>query len=225
MIGARDVAFPRLNAFSYWVFLLGGLFLNISFLFGAAPDQGWYGYANLTSRQYSPGINVDFWMLGLQILGVASLAAAVNFFVTILNMRAPGMTADAHADVRLDELHHPGAAAAGVPGDHGGADPADVRPVLRHPLLRAGRRRRSAALAAPVLDLRAPGGLHPDPAGVRHRVGDPAGLLAEAAVRLRGDGVLGRVHRVPRVRRVEPPHVHHRAWARSRTPSSRSPRC
>ena len=90
-IGARDVAFPRLNAFSYWVFLLGGLFLNASFLFGAAPNQGWYGYANLTSRQYSPGMNVDFWMLGLQILGIASLAAAVNFFVTILNMRAPGM--------------------------------------------------------------------------------------------------------------------------------------
>src|ERR671927_1773393 len=90
-IGARDVAFPRLNAFSYWVFLLGGLFLNASWLFNAAPDQGWYGYANLTSRQYSPGLNVDFWMLGLQILGVASLAAAVNFFVTVLNMRAPGM--------------------------------------------------------------------------------------------------------------------------------------
>jgi cytochrome c oxidase subunit I len=90
-IGARDVAFPRLNAFSYWVFLAGGLFLNSSFLFGAAPDQGWYGYANLTSRQYSPGLNVDFWLLGLQILGVASLAAAVNFFVTIINLRAPGM--------------------------------------------------------------------------------------------------------------------------------------
>jgi cytochrome c oxidase subunit 1 len=92
MIGARDVAFPRLNAFSYWVFLLGGLFLNVSFLFGTAPDTGWYGYANLTSRQFSPGPNVDFWNMGLQILGVASLAAAVNFFVTIVNLRAPGMT-------------------------------------------------------------------------------------------------------------------------------------
>ena len=91
LIGARDVAFPRLNAFSYWVFLAGGLFLNASFLFGAAPDQGWFGYANLTSKQYSPGLNVDFWMLGLQILGIASLAAAVNFFVTIINLRAPGM--------------------------------------------------------------------------------------------------------------------------------------
>jgi cytochrome c oxidase subunit 1 len=91
MIGARDVAFPRLNAFSYWVFLLGGLFMNVSFLFGMAPNQGWYGYANLTSRQFSPGMNVDFWNMGLQILGVASLAAAVNFFVTIVNLRAPGM--------------------------------------------------------------------------------------------------------------------------------------
>jgi cytochrome c oxidase subunit 1 len=92
MIGARDVAFPRLNAFSYWVFLLGGLFLNASFLFGMAPDQGWYGYANLTSRQFSPGHNVDFWNMGLQILGVASLAAGVNFFVTIINMRTRGMS-------------------------------------------------------------------------------------------------------------------------------------
>ncbi|HXE57347.1 MAG TPA: cytochrome c oxidase subunit I [Gemmatimonadales bacterium] len=92
MIGARDVAFPRLNAFSYWVFLIGGLFMNASFLFGAAPNQGWFGYANLTSRQYSPGLNVDFWTIGLQILGIASLAAAVNFFVTIVNLRCRGMT-------------------------------------------------------------------------------------------------------------------------------------
>ena len=91
-IGARDVAFPRLNAFSYWVFLLGGLFLNASFLVNAAPDAGWFGYANLTSKQFSPGLNVDFWVIGLQILGIASIAAALNFFVTIVNLRAPGMT-------------------------------------------------------------------------------------------------------------------------------------
>ncbi|HTO72698.1 MAG TPA: cytochrome c oxidase subunit I [Gemmatimonadales bacterium] len=91
-IGARDVAFPRLNAFSYWVFLLGGLFINASFLFHAAPDGGWFGYANLTERQFSPGLNIDFWVLGLQILGIASLAAGFNFIVTILNLRAPGLT-------------------------------------------------------------------------------------------------------------------------------------
>src|SRR5213079_1718845 len=100
MIGARDVAFPRLNALSYWIFLLGGLFLNASWLVGplfhagmlnVAPDGGWFGYANLTERQYSPGPNIDFWLLGLQILGISSLAAGFNFIVTILNLRAPGM--------------------------------------------------------------------------------------------------------------------------------------
>ncbi len=98
-IGARDVAFPRLNAFSYWVFLLGGIFINVSFLVGAPPDGGWFGYANLTSSRVmeataaapSPGMNIDFWVIGLQILGIASIAAALNFFVTIVNMRAPGM--------------------------------------------------------------------------------------------------------------------------------------
>ena len=92
MIGARDVAFPRLNAFSYWTFLFGSILLNLSFFFGQAPDAGWFGYANLTSRQYSPGMGIDFWLLSLQIMGIASLAAAVNFTVTILNMRAPGMS-------------------------------------------------------------------------------------------------------------------------------------
>jgi cytochrome c oxidase subunit 1 len=74
------------------VFLTGGLLLNAGFLIGAAPDQGWFGYANLTSKQFSPGLNVDFWVLGLQVLGVASLAAAFNFLVTIVNMRCPGMS-------------------------------------------------------------------------------------------------------------------------------------
>ncbi len=92
MIGARDVAFPRLNALSYWIFLAGGLFLNASFLVGAPPDAGWFGYANLTTRPFSPGLNVDFWLLSLQVLGVSSMIAAVNFIVTIVNMRPPGMT-------------------------------------------------------------------------------------------------------------------------------------
>jgi len=92
MIGARDVAFPRLNPLSSWIFVLGGLFLNASFLVGAPPNGGWFGYANLTTRQFSPGPEIDFWMLSLQILGASSIMAAVNFIVTILNMRAPGMT-------------------------------------------------------------------------------------------------------------------------------------
>ncbi len=92
LIGARDVAFPRLNALSYWVFLSGALILNASWLFGAAPDGGWFGYANLTSRQFSPTASIDFWLLSLQILGISSMLAGFNFIVTIINMRAPGMT-------------------------------------------------------------------------------------------------------------------------------------
>src|SRR4051812_14456944 len=90
-IGARDVAFPRLNAFSYWVYLFGSIFMNVSWLLKQAPDAGWFGYAPLTTLTFSQNLNIDFWMLGLQILGVSSLAAAFNFITTIINMRAPGM--------------------------------------------------------------------------------------------------------------------------------------
>lgn len=92
MIGARDVAFPRLNAFGYWVFLAGGLFLYSSFVLGGAPDGGWFGYAPNTEAAFSPGNRIDFWILGLVITGIGSMTAAVNFIVTTINMRAPGMT-------------------------------------------------------------------------------------------------------------------------------------
>jgi cytochrome c oxidase subunit 1 len=90
-IGARDVAFPRLNALSYWIYLIGALYLNSSFLFGAAPNTSWVGYANLTSLQYTPGRNVEFWLIGLSILGVSSIVGGVNFITTIINLRSPGM--------------------------------------------------------------------------------------------------------------------------------------
>lgn len=92
MLGARDVAFPRLNAFSYWTFLFGAILMNVSFLSGGAPSVGWFAYSPLTDALFSPTTGVDFWILGLQVLGVASLAAAFNFIVTIINLRAPGMT-------------------------------------------------------------------------------------------------------------------------------------
>ena len=91
-LGARDVAFPRLNAFSWWAFILGGIFIYSSFFLGGAPNGGWFGYAPNTSITYSPGHNIDFWVFGLQILGIASTVSAVNFIVTVLNMRAPGLS-------------------------------------------------------------------------------------------------------------------------------------
>jgi cytochrome c oxidase subunit I len=90
MIGARDVAFPRLNAFSYWVFLFGGLFLYSAFLLGGAPNGGWFGYAPLSTKLVGHGM--DFYALGLITLGISSTVAAINFVVTILNLRAPGMS-------------------------------------------------------------------------------------------------------------------------------------
>ena len=92
MIGARDMAFPRLNALSYWLFLFGGLFMYTSFVAGGAPNAGWFSYAPLTETQFSPTHGMDFWVLGLNMLGIASLAGSVNFIVTILNLRAPGMS-------------------------------------------------------------------------------------------------------------------------------------
>jgi cytochrome c oxidase subunit 1 len=96
-IGARDVAFPRLNALSYWIYFFGGIFVNLGFIlpfFGhamAVPNAGWFAYANLTTPAYSQGLNIDFYVLGLQILGLSSIISAINFIVSIINMRAPGM--------------------------------------------------------------------------------------------------------------------------------------
>jgi len=92
-IGARDVAFPRMNSFSYWLFLSGGIFLYSSFVFGGAPNGGWFGYAPNTSiTGYLPGRGTDFWIFGLLLTGIASTVGAANLVVTAFNMRAPGMS-------------------------------------------------------------------------------------------------------------------------------------
>jgi cytochrome c oxidase subunit 1 len=91
-IGARDVAFPRLNAFSFWAFLGGGLMLNSSWFLGGGADGGWFAYAPNTGVTFSPSHGMDFYAVGLQITGIASLVGAINLIVTVLNMRAPGMT-------------------------------------------------------------------------------------------------------------------------------------
>jgi cytochrome c oxidase subunit 1 len=91
-IGARDVAFPRLNALSFWIFLFGGLFLNSSWILGGAPDGGWFAYAPNTNPIFSPSHGMDFYAIGLQITGIASLVGAINLIVTVINLRAPGMS-------------------------------------------------------------------------------------------------------------------------------------
>ena len=90
-IGARDVAFPRLNALSLWVFIFGSILMNISWFAGGAPNGGWFGYPPNSSLGFNPGHGITYWVMGLNILGVASIAAGLNFIVTIINMRAPGL--------------------------------------------------------------------------------------------------------------------------------------
>ncbi|WP_240375698.1 cytochrome c oxidase subunit I [Bacillus piscicola] len=90
-IGARDVAFPFINALGFWIFFFGGLLLSVSWFFGGAPDAGWTAYVPLSTREFA-GSGMDFYALGLQVSGFGTLISAINFIVTIINMRAPGMT-------------------------------------------------------------------------------------------------------------------------------------
>src|SRR5919197_1983426 len=92
MIGARDMAFPRLNAFGYWIFLFAGLFMYSSFLVGDAPNNGWFNYVNFSDKQFSPSLAPDYYTLGLLFLAFSTTVGSVNFIVTIFKLRAPGMS-------------------------------------------------------------------------------------------------------------------------------------
>ena len=99
MIGARDMAFPRLNAFGFWIFLFGGFLLYFSYIggsglsgAGSAPDVGWFAYAPLTSKAFSRGAATDYWILGILVSGIGSIASAINVIATAFCMRCPGMT-------------------------------------------------------------------------------------------------------------------------------------
>ena len=207
MIGARDMAFPRLNAFGFWVTLFGGLLVYFSFATGGAPAIGWFAYAPLTERTFARSAATDFWALGLIVSGIGTLAAGVNFIATILGMRAPGMTMRKlpffvwtmlWTSVQIVLAMPPLTAALVMvllDRQSGGA------------FLRRAERRLGPALAAPVLVLRPSGGLHPDPAGVRHGLGSDPGVFAQGAVRLRVHGRRHDGHRLHQLGRLGPSHV------------------
>ncbi|CCG03944.1 cytochrome c oxidase subunit I [Blastococcus saxobsidens] len=91
MLGTRDLPFPRLTAFGYYIYVLGGIFLYASFLFGEVPDGGWFSYVPLTGEEYSPGSSIDFWLLGVTFVEIATIGGAIELVVLILRNRAPGM--------------------------------------------------------------------------------------------------------------------------------------
>jgi cytochrome c oxidase subunit I len=92
MLGSRDMAFPRLNALSYWIFLFAGIFLYASFPLGEAPNAGWFNYVPFTELHYNTGPNIDVYALGMVLLGISTTVGSINFIVTLFRMRAPGMS-------------------------------------------------------------------------------------------------------------------------------------
>ena len=206
-VGARDVAFPRINAFGFWSFLFGALFINTSWILGGAADGGWFMYAPNSSvrvltdeRHRHLGDRPGHHRRRLAVRRHQPDRDGAQH-------AHQGHVADAHAGVHVDDPRHPVPAAVRHPGDHRGPGAAHLpAPVRRHVLLRRGRRR-PAAVAAPVLDLRPPRGVHPRAAVVRHRQRGAAGLLQEAAVRLPVRRLLRCGDRLRRLGRLGPPHV------------------
>ena len=92
LLGSRDMAFPRLNALSYWIYLCAGIFLYVSFPLGQAPNGGWFNYVPMTAKPYDPGLNIDVFTLGIIFLGISTVVGSANFIVTVLRCRAPGMS-------------------------------------------------------------------------------------------------------------------------------------
>ncbi|HEY8129754.1 MAG TPA: cbb3-type cytochrome c oxidase subunit I, partial [Hyphomicrobium sp.] len=92
LLGSRDMAFPRLNALSYWIYLFSGIFLYASFAAGVAPDAGWFDYVPYASKEFNPGLNIDVYAMALILLGISTTVGAINFIVTLLRTRAPGMS-------------------------------------------------------------------------------------------------------------------------------------
>ena len=191
MIGARDMAFPRLNAFSFWLTAFGGLLLYFSLLgasglYGAgnAPDVGWFAYAPLTSQTFSRGHSTDFWTLSLLVSGIGSIGTAINILTTILCMRCPGMTLGKMPMFAWLILVMAFLVLLCRRSADGGADHAHDRPLPGRTFLRHAGRGLGRALDALLLDLRSSRSLRARDAGLCHRVRNHPGVFAQGDLRL-----------------------------------------
>ena len=179
MIGARDMAFPRLNAWGFWMTAFGGIILYFSFLggsglygAGSAPDMGWFAYAPLTSPAFSVGHSTDYWIIGLLISGFGSIATAINILTTIFCLRCPGMTLGKMPLFAWINLVTAGLVVLASGSAHRRAAHAADRSLPRRPLLRHPSRRIGSDLDALLLGLRPSRSLYPGDAGVRRRYRD-----------------------------------------------------
>ena len=224
MIGARDMAFPRLNALCFWLFLGSGFFIYASLFLGTGPNAGWFDYVPLALRQYDPGPGVDFYALGLIFNGISSTRRGANFIVTIFKLRAPGMSLNRMPLFCFANLAASFALLFALPALTIDLVFLELQRKLRLPLLRRRPRRAAAPVAEPVLDLRASRGLHHRAAGVRDRDLDHPDLRPAADGRLSACRARRAARRVHRLRRLGAPHVRDRASRRRRWCSSPPPR-
>ena len=172
MLGARDLPFPRLGAFAFWAYLVGGLVFFSTLFFDLAPTGGWFMYPPLTSTRYSPGMGADFWLLGIGFIEISAIAGAIEIIVGVLRTRAPGMTLVRMPMFAWTMLIFAGMIVFAFPGGDPCHHHAGARARVRMAVLHRGEGRRRAALAAPVLVLRPSRGLHHLPAGGRHGLHD-----------------------------------------------------
>ena len=198
MIGARDMAFPRLNALSYWLFLLGGIILYSSwFAAGGAPRAGWTGYAPLSEALYTPGNGMDLWILSLHVLTLSSLAGAINFLVTIQRLRAPGMTWMRMPLFVWSIEVYAALLVVALPALSAGLTMLLLDRQAGTHFFIPNEGGSALALPARLLVLRPPRGLHHDPARDGGRLRGAPRLLAQADLRLHGDRPLDAGDRLP----------------------------
>ena len=227
MIGARDVAFPRLNAMSFWMLPFGGMLLYFSFLTGSAPDAGWFAYAPLSTKAYSSLPGVDCWILGIAVMGIGSVAGAINIVATVLCCRAPGMSLQRVPLFVWIMLMQSLLIIITIPPLNAAISLLLIDRSLDAAFFQPCAWRLGSVVAALLLDVRSPGSVRLCPARLCDDLRSDSGVFAKADLwlRVRRGVVIG--DRVAQLWRLGPSHVRRRVgtecehFLRDRDPADR----
>ena len=207
-IGARDVAFPFMNSVSLWLTTAGAGLVMASLVIGKFSTAGWTGYPPYSGAEYSPGVGVDYWLWAILISGIGTTLTGINFVVTILKRRAPGMNLMRMPLFTWTALCSSVLMAFAFPALTVVCALLWLDRTIRHAFLHSRRRRQHDELCQPVLDMGPSGGLHLDPACVRHLFGSRRNVLRQAAVRLHITGLCHGVDRDPLVHGLAASFLH-----------------
>ncbi len=214
LLGSRDMAFPRLNALGYWVYLASGIFLYVGFLTGNGPNDGWFNYVPYAARDLQPGSERGFLFAGHGVPRHLDHRRRGELHRDRAAHARPGHVDQSPADSHLGHAHRQRRQSHRGAGGQPRFPHAVDGPPVRHAFLRSRRRRPAAAVAASVLDLRPSLGLRHRAAGHGHGVRRPAGVLPPPAGRIFVGGPVDGRHHDPGLRRVGASHVRHRtAWS------------